>query len=94
MILKSIKIVDKFGTVIEQDFLFDYQRHQWLRESGFYQTGGLYLHLDGRCAGLFDKKVNGEGNGSPMNTHVYDVCANPLKKTRSVWSTLLGDKKC
>lgn len=90
MILKSIKIVDKEGRVTsEQDFVFAHQRSTWLRQQGFIHAGGTYYHIDGRRAGLFDKKVGDNGSGSPVSQHIYDVCTNPLTKTRSVWDILL-----
>ena len=65
-------------------------RSAWLRENGFYHAYGIYYHLDGRIAGLFDKKVDDEGNGTPTSATVYDNCCNPLQKTADMWDSLLG----
>jgi hypothetical protein len=55
------------------------ERSEWLRSSGFYETGGIYRRLDGSTAGLFSR------NYDQMN--LVKTCDKPIQNG-SMWRFL------
>lgn len=54
-----------------QQFLCPVIRTQWLRREGFYESSGVWKHLDGRIAGMFR-------SDDPQT--IIDNCHKALKK--------------
>ena len=90
IIVKSVKILRAGRKVEVIDFLYAYQREAWLVAEGFFESAGIWRHLDGRIAGLFDKHLDGEGGGTPVSVSLYDSCTVPVKRSRGSMSYILG----
>jgi hypothetical protein len=64
--------VTKANKVIHiQKFKCPVIRTSWLRQEGFYETSGVWKHLDGRVIGLFSDQ-------DPQN--IIDNCHKSMKK--------------
>lgn len=55
------------------------ERNEWLRSNGYYESGGIYRHLDGSTAGLFGR--------SDEQVKIAKNCDKPIKAT-TMWRFL------
>ena len=61
------------------DFVSNEDRNEWLRSNGFYESSGIYRHLNGSTAGLFTFNLG--------QKRIAMTCDKPIK-SKSMWSGL------
>ena len=64
------------------EFATQKDREVWLYKEGFFESGGVWRHLDGRIVGLISRTDS---------KTVYDNCHRPIKH-RNVTAALVGLK--
>ena len=59
-------------------FESEQERSEWLRSSGFFESSGIYRHLDGSTAGIFTKDLN--------QKDVARNCDKPIRSNKGLLS--------
>lgn len=76
-----VRVVNR-DTEVVKSFPSEMARKFWLCSNGFYPMSGVWVHMDGRKAGIFilnDKKS-------------YDSCLKKVVSCDSMWDSILRDK--
>lgn len=90
MSIPCIKIV-KSATIEDiREFPTSVDRKSWLLAGGFFESEGVWKHIDGRVAGLFSRYQDGDRTGDDKTHMSIFMNCHKLVRFNSTMGSLFG----